>query len=370
MIKYNKNVSLVLLFFVLVSIVIIIYKYVSFMKLHNNKIVEGFKDELYFDLSEDDKKLYFSIIDTYQLVLQRDPSEEELNIYFTKLKNNKMTLPDLFKKLRSSTEYTQLNDIQENTNFTSTTVNNDVQDYQLVVNELQKLMPENKELDPVYIDFLIMKYRGYDKNLDKFRKYIIDTPEYSDYIEEYIKKSEQEPTKNEKKTEKTEKKEKDEEEFVLLKDSANVEYKISPPNLSKSSVAMQKEPSKPQSNRYLDLLKNKKDEKSNLQTDTCEFYNEFMKLSDNSLLADHIIKRNLEQMKYSCAMSKEYENVDSNMKLLPHQKWSVPQKRTPVCHSQTCELNDTYSQTSLLGTLLNDVKNEKILPSFKYEETN
>ena len=365
MIKYNKNVSLVFLFFVLLSIAIIICKYVSFMKHHNNKIIEGFKNELYFDLSEDDKKLYFSIIDTYQLILQRDPSEEELNMYFTKLKNNKLTLPDLFKKLKSSSEYIQLNDIQENTSFTSTTVNNDVQDYQLVVNEIQKLMPENKELDPVYIDFLIMKYHGYDKNLDKFRKYIIDTPEYSDYIEEYIKNSEQ-PETNKKKTEKNE----NDDEFVLLKDSTNVEYKISPPDLSKSSVAMQKKSSKPQTNGYFYLFKNNKDNKSNLQTDTCEFYNEFMKLSDDSLLADHVIKRNLEQMKYSCAMSKEYENVDSNMKLLPHQKWSVPQKRTPVCHSQTCELTDIYSQTSLIGTLINDVQKEKILPSFKYEETN
>jgi hypothetical protein len=371
--KYNIYLSYFLIFFVILSSIVVLYKYSIFMKEHNTKIIESFQDELYIDLSEDDKKLYFSIIDTYQLVLQRDPSEEELNIYFTKLKTGKMNLPDLFNKLKQSTEYKQINDVQENTNFTSTTVNNDIQDYQLVLNELQKLMPQNKEYDPVYIDFLIMKYRDNDKNIDKFKKYIISTPEYSDYIEEYLKNST--PPKETKKPKKEGNSDRKtntntNEEYVLLKDSANVEYKISPPNINTSSVKTEKKKTNKTNELLNKLLSENSNKESNLKTDTCEFYNEFEKLSNNTLLADLVNKRNLEQLKYSCSMAKDYENVDSNMKLLPHQKWTVPQKRAPVCHSQLCTLNDTYSQTALIGTLITDVHNEKILPSFKYEETN
>jgi hypothetical protein len=369
--KYNIYLTYLLIFFILLSSIVVLYKYFIFMKKHNAKLVESFKDELYIDLSEDDKKLYFSIIDTYQLVLQRDPSEEELNIYFTKLKTGKMNLPDLFNKLKKSTEYKQINNVQENTNFTSTNVNNDIQDYQLVLNELKKLMPESKEHDPVYIDFLIMKYRGNDKNIDKFKKYLISTPEYSDYIEEYLKNSSTPPKKTKKDTKK-DIKTKTDEEYVLLKDSSNIEYKISPPNMNNSSVQTVKKKADVR-DKTTDVLNKLLDEntkkESNLQIDTCEFYNEFEKLSNITLLSDMVNKRNLEQLKYSCSMAKEYENVDSNMKLLPHQKWTVPQKRAPVCHSQKCTLNDTYSQTALLGTLLDDVDSEKILPAFKYEET-
>lgn len=366
--KYNKNLSLLLILLIIISLFIVLYKYFKFMKVHNSNVIETFKDELYYDLSDEDKTLYFSIIDTYQLVLQRDPAEDELNTFFTKLKQGKMTLPELFTKLKASVEYKQLNDIQENTSFTTTDVNNDIQDYQQVLNELQTIMPKNDEHDSVYIDFLIMKYRENDKNRDKFRKYLISTPEYSDYIEMYIKdKNVKEPTTTSKSTpEKSESS--DNSEYISLKDSANVEYRISPPKIKSSSVQIVEKKPVTNDNKLTQLLEEKKKKDTNTDTDTCEFYNEFQKLSSKSLLADHIHKRNLEQMKYACSVSKEYSNVNSNLVLMPDQKWSVPQKRTPVCHSQNCSLNDSYSQTALIGTLLSDIQNEKILPSFTYKE--
>ena len=79
-------------------------------------------------------------------------------------------------------------------------------------------------------------------------------------------------------------------------------------------------------------------------------------------------RRNLEEQKYMCEMSKSYTNLSENMTLAEGHEWSVPQKRTPVCYTEaSCEVHASRDQTALLGTVL-DATNDRILPSFEYKE--
>ena len=191
-------ICLLVFIFLASSILLMIYNYKS-NKIHK-KLIESFQDELYMDLKEEDKKLYFGIIDTYELLLDRDPSEDELNFEFNEIKTKKHNLLDLHNNIKESMEYKRLNDIQQNTAYASTTSNNDIQDYNLIVHILKELMPASEtEDDPIYIEFLVMKYRGMNKDKDKLIKYLKKTPEYQDY-KKSVKK--QQPKKKKKITQK------------------------------------------------------------------------------------------------------------------------------------------------------------------------
>jgi len=79
--------------------------------------------------------------------------------------------------------------------------------------------------------------------------------------------------------------------------------------------------------------------------------------------ADLIANRNSEQSKYV--------NADSNMVLYPEFKWSVPEKRQPVCYGKNAAYQPLHDQTALIGTLISDAKNTQvgsIMPTFTYKE--
>ena len=343
--------------FIFAIIIISLYNYKSHCM--HKKFVETFQEDMYYDISEPDKQIYFSIIDTYQLLLERDPHEDELNFEFSEIKLEKSTIPKLFNKLKNSTEYKRLNDIQDHKPYALANSNNDIQDYTEVTNLLNKMMPLNvdDDKDLAHIDFLVMKYRSLSKDKDKFEKYVKSTPEYKDY-QKIVKKSEIITTQPP-----SDKKETEDSTTNLVDKISNIEFKISRPKIGESTI----KESRVKSEEYNELLEQNK---KNIPTssDTCEFYNEFQKNNAPDELSKVQHKRNLDQLKYHCEMSKQYENVDSNMVLLSDQKWSVPQKHTPLCYSQSCDVNDPYSQTSLIGTLLHDISNDKILPSFEYKE--
>jgi hypothetical protein len=348
-------ILVVVLFFTIIALCVFNYKS---KKLHN-KLVESFEEnsnsiEL---ISDDDKTLYFSIIDTYELLLDRDPYEDELNLEFNDIKTNKSDLFKLHNKLKNSPEYRRLNDLQNNEAYAATDTNNDVQDYDAVVTILKETMPLVEEHeDPVHIEFLVMKYRNMEKDKSKLTKYIKKTPEYQDYLE------------IEKKSKKSKKsKTADEDSVNLLDKKTNVEFKISRPNLNSKTLKTAKKESK----EFIQLIEDKLKKDNNMDNNEkgCDFYKEYQKLNSETMLSAVQKKRNLDKLKYHCDMSKMYSNLDSNLTLLSDQKWSVPQKHVPICGSQNCEINDTYSQSSLIGTLLNDVEfNSKLLPSFEYKE--
>jgi hypothetical protein len=96
-----------------------------------------------------------------------------------------------------------------------------------------------------------------------------------------------------------------------------------------------------------------------------------LELNDQQLYADYVNGRN-NDLNSSCAPNKSiYTNANNNMVLYPEFKWSVPQKRPPVCYTKGNHYQPLIDQTALIGTLLCDAKctqTGSILPDFKYEE--
>jgi hypothetical protein len=93
------------------------------------------------------------------------------------------------------------------------------------------------------------------------------------------------------------------------------------------------------------------------------------KITENTTLAELHSKREMEDLKYHCEMRNNYDNVNDDLTLIKGQEWSVPQIRTPVCYSQSCHVANQFDQTSLIGTLIDDVdKNKYIMPEFSYNE--
>lgn len=68
---------------------------------------------------------------------------------------------------------------------------------------------------------------------------------------------------------------------------------------------------------------------------------------------------------------KKYLNAYDDMVLFPEYKWSVPEKRQPVCYFEQSRVNPSLDQTALIGTLLEEADNTKvgsIMPKFEYKE--
>jgi hypothetical protein len=84
-------------------------------------------------------------------------------------------------------------------------------------------------------------------------------------------------------------------------------------------------------------------------------------------LADYVNDRNMNHLKNVCTRNKKYMNADDNMVLFPEYKWSVPERRPPVCSGRTETVSPLMDQTALIGTLLPQAKDTKvgsILPVF------
>ena len=357
---------LILLIFFIIAICIVLFYYIQTKKFQK-KIVEQFYEDETYNLTEEDKQIYFSIIDTYQMLLERDPSEDEINLDFNDIKTKKIDTTSLYTRLLNSSEYKRINDIQDNSALAPANAKNDIQDFTELSMLLDSIMPENKEKDPIHLEYLLMKYRSMNKDNDKFTKYIKDTPEYKEYTEIYeIKETKSKETES-KDTETESQNPKENKDVVsLIDNSKNVEFTISRPDVGKSTLECKPIPKT--TSPVKNIMNKLKNEMNIEDENTCSFYQKFAEYNKDQKLSKLVNKRALEQLKYHCDLTKEYENLDRNMLLLNDQKWSVPQKHTPVCHSQECSVQDMLDQTSLIGTLLEDTTNNQIMPKFEYSE--
>ena len=170
---------IVLLFFIIVAIILLLFFYFQSQRLHK-RFLENFSEDLYYDISPEDKQLYFSIIDTFQLLLERDPSEDELNYEFTEIKLQRSDAIQLYNKLKNTIEYKRLNNNTDSLPYATASVDTDYDDVKNIVHKLMPLTDPSRE-DPLYFDYLVMKYSSLQKNEDKFIDYIKKTPEYLDY---------------------------------------------------------------------------------------------------------------------------------------------------------------------------------------------
>lgn len=388
-----------LLLLVLLILCIFILCWVALRSRQCHKsLLESFKAEdelMHHDISEDEKYIYFLIIDLYQKNLNRDPHEEELKAHFESIRSNDRPLSDIYNEIVSTEEYNMLHNEDSNHARVHST-KQDVDDYDFVHTTLMEMMPEQQKIfyeknDRTYTTFLVSKYREFGRDKVQLKKYIVRTPEYAEYIERskgtvdrkeggrrdeeivmmilkrelpgmhkkalsdtelrsdmiqiYVESSRSKVAFVEKARAHPENTAQEERGSTLLTEGST--YVINRPDTRKSSsVRVGKSPSSA-----------KKPQES-----TCEFFKKAQYLNNVQN------RRNLEDQKYMCEMSKMYENVSEDMTLAPGHEWSVPQKRAPVCHTQaSCDMHASRDQTSLIGTVLDSV-NDRILPSFQYKE--
>lgn len=74
-------------------------------------------------------------------------------------------------------------------------------------------------------------------------------------------------------------------------------------------------------------------------------------------LSSTIHQRNRDELKQICNRNKRFSKFhDEDMVYLPEQEWSIPTKHPPVCIGGDASFNPLMTQSSLIGTLLKDVK--------------
>lgn len=151
----------------------------------HKKLIEQFNDEMYFDMSDNDKSMYHNVIQTFKEVLDRSPSIDELYSEFRKLKNKTQTYQELKQKLKKSEEYKSLlEDSQYHEVYKEPKKLESARDEESLKKLLKELMPlmDHEELfDDVYIAYLLMKYKSMGKSSDEMKNYVLMTPEYTRY---------------------------------------------------------------------------------------------------------------------------------------------------------------------------------------------
>jgi hypothetical protein len=337
----------------------------------HQKMVEHFKTDdflMKYDIEEHEKYKYLLIVDMYNKNLKRDPTLEELYTHFDELKQNQIKMSDVYDHIVSTPEYKQLQGVK--LPKVDKISKQDIQDYDKVHAMVVELMPESplfdKKSNRAYMNYLVSKFREFDRENGRMRQYIRSTPEYAEYEKssKIIAQSRVQPTHTE------------ELETNMTEDSLNDIKNILEKNKSKLLKSSNEkfpidddrlidlyEQAGGRSKPFLKLVK----VELGMEEETCEFYKKVQYLAGTQN------RRNLDEQRYMCEMSELYENANidakGQMHLDPDQKWSVPQKKAPACHTSCNTISNTRSQSALIGTLLEDVEKESpIMPPFVYDE--
>jgi hypothetical protein len=360
---------------IIIGIVIIIALNTIFYNKNDNDSddIENFEQE-------EDYKIYRQVIDSFNHVLGRNPNTSELFEYYKKVNDNKMTDKDLEIILQATDEYKRLEKTQNNmTNNQITTSINEEQIKLEVIEVYKKVF--NKDPDSITIEYFKKKYIELNLDKKKLEEYLILTPDYKKY-DALIKETEDEikqenSIKGKYKSDAFGISPKD--ENITLKDG-KMSIVINRPNIF-NFVSGDGEINQDMIDKANNLIPadmtNKTDHvtKTNIDTkqrNACERLTKESKCAviKTKDLGKTIQQRNFDELRSKCR-SNNYTNSDDFGRLLPDQKWSVPEKRPPVCYSQNYNANPRNSQTALIGTLLDDSNKTSVgsmLPKFKYDE--
>jgi len=83
-------------------------------------------------------------------------------------------------------------------------------------------------------------------------------------------------------------------------------------------------------------------------------------LKDKDFQGAYNQNRNMNELQYGCQRNTKYSNATDDMKLFPEYEWSVPQQIPPVCLHSENNYKSPVEQTSLLGTLLQDANKTNV----------
>lgn len=162
----------------------------------HKRLLEGFNEEMYIDMTDADKNLYFNIIDMFKEVLGRGPSIDELYSEYRKIKGKTHTMKELRTKLETSDEYKRMLTGDEyykafedpDESKKAFDLDKDTREIKKVIGEVMPLIDADEMYDDKHIAFLLMKYKSFNKDNDRLKNYLLLTPEYSQYCETFDKR--------------------------------------------------------------------------------------------------------------------------------------------------------------------------------------
>ena len=286
------------------------------------------------------------IIKAFQEVKGSKPSPKELGAYYDEFaEKSKFDKSDVVPLIQDEAKYHTIMgrffksssaeddaDVDDQTPEVQTMKSNriadeiDDEEAAILIEKSYDLVYPDETLTKENKDFLINKLRRLDNDLGALEDYLTSDTEYKENIKGKLAKA-----------------------FKLnlaRDDQDKLQFKIGRPDTNKTTLqANAKELGK------------------------CEELKDF---EDATIVSTIYNERQLDELKYACARSKKkYANVDSDMVLLPDQKWSVPQEHPEVCRGGTSEFNPSVEQTALIGTLLEDAADTEvgsIMSEFEFNE--
>ena len=286
------------------------------------------------------------IIKAFQEVKGSKPSPKELGAYYDEFaEKSKFDKSDVVPLIQDEAKYHTIMgrffksssaeddaDVDDQTPEVQTMNSNriadeiDDEEAAILIEKSYDLVYPDETLTKENKDFLINKLRRLDNDLGALEDYLTSDTEYKENIKGKLAKA-----------------------FKLnlaRDDQEKLQFKIGRPDTNKTTLqANAKELGK------------------------CEELKDF---EDATIVSTIYNERQLDELKYACARSKKkYANVDSDMVLLPDQKWSVPQEHPEVCRGGTSEFNPSVEQTALIGTLLEDAADTEvgsIMSEFEFNE--
>ena len=441
---------LLLISIILTIVMVCIYNW-NLRRIQMN--IENFETQTTGLIPEQDRKMYFFIIDTYGSLLKRYPTSTELNDGFGNLTSTNMSKQNFIEHIMSSTEYKNMNKDRSAS----------IQLEKKLEEVMEIIAPDSSILTPMSKQALLAKYVQLGQNFDEFQNYIKGTVEYKNYSEtKNYKPSSNNTDESDKEqnattsSETTEPQNRtitmtayeqqlnvlndilrrpdinenrsisiSETEEALIDESVNQTTRVTeegevyttPSELEqqqRTSTTINRNASRvneegevyttsqynneedtshpildsihddnvvvivdgkrynlprPDINKHTQLTDGKHTNTKKTKKTKKLDCSALDKISENTSLAELHSKREMEDLKYHCEMRNNYDNVNDDLTLIKGQEWSVPQQRTPVCYSQSCHVANQFDQTSLIGTLIGDVEeNRYIMPEFTYAE--
>lgn len=275
------------------------------------------------------------VLAIFNEILNRNPTPEELEFYSKIIKKSPAQVEKMKILLLQSQEYRMLQKLQ--TNKTNALTLRGVTDRQVVftVTRIYKsLAKTDEDIDEETLGFLKKKYVEFNMDDVMFKKFV--------------------------------------QSMLSFKATSPYQTKMNVNNISSTDTT------KPNQRDTLDTRKRANDsvtsslenkafssnEKGTKSADTSKMMCEIQQKSrsqfprnSETALSDEINNRNRDELKQVCQRNKRFSQfTDNDMVLLKDQSWTVPQKHPPVCVGGDSSFNPLMTQSSLLGTLLTEVK--------------
>ena len=317
------------------------------------------------------------VTDIYNKILFRNPDVAELYNFSKMLKNDKsFDIEKLEQILYGSQEHKRLEKTQTNKVYSNLMGGVTERQLDMIIEDVfEEVTRGNETLDDDTKRFLKRKFIGFNLDENKLRAFIekyvaVDQTVYSTkqeqsvYADQTVYSTQQERSVYADQTVYSTQQERsvyaDQTVYSTKQEQSVYDAQTNAPN-QQVIEGLLKTANNNRKENYLDsqdvLQRIKEDAKCVFDKDAKD--NNWAHKVDNRLarLQD---ERNTEELKNICIRNKNFLGADEDMVLDASQKWSVPQRRSPVCIGNNNTYQPLVTQTALIGTLLEEAKDTKV----------